>query len=372
MKKVLLFLVTSMMAMGAMAQIQVNSSGDLLTNSHEIYVYNTSSNKCGLGYGAYGATNMVVFSDDNIDFRKRSNSSIVAKVNCGTTPSFDCYANFSFNKLFWTGGICSKIDKFDNFDMPNLYPGSHWYGMLGNSTYRYAAAYIDHAYINAYTTYPSDESVKENVKTIENGLFRVMQLRPVSYDIKESFYDSIPDKDARQYAREHGGMNRIGFISQEVREVMPELISEEPQSKLLGINTIDMIPYLVQAIKEQQKEIEDLRTELLNYEKSYELKSETNRVNADESNAKKVSLSQNMPNPFTTDTKIDMFIPETVSEAILYIYDLQGKQVKSIVVAGRGNTSETIFGNELEAGLYIYSLVTDGKLVGSKQMILTE
>lgn len=34
--------------------------------------------------------------------------------------------------------------------------------------------------------------------------------------------------------------------------------------------------------------------------------------------------------------------------------------------------ANTIFGNELQAGLYIYSLVTDGKLVGSKQMILTE
>lgn len=47
-------------------------------------------------------------------------------------------------------------------------------------------------------------------------------------------------------------------------------------------------------------------------------------------------------------------------------------QVKAITVVGRGTTSEVIHGSELQAGLYIYSLVTDGKLVGSKQMILTE
>ena len=46
--------------------------------------------------------------------------------------------------------------------------------------------------------------------------------------------------------------------------------------------------------------------------------------------------------------------------------------VKSITVTGRGATFETIHGSELQAGLYIYSLVTDGKLVGSKQMVLTE
>ncbi len=57
---------------------------------------------------------------------------------------------------------------------------------------------------------------------------------------------------------------------------------------------------------------------------------------------------------------------------MLYIYDLQGKQIKAMIVAGRGVTSEIIYGNELQAGLYIYSLVTDGKLIGSKQMILTE
>ena len=214
-------------------------------------------------------------------------------------------------------------------------------------------------------------TVKENVKNIENGLNKVLELRPISYDIKESFYDSIPDKEGKQYAMEQGGKNRIGFISQEVQQVMPELVSEEPQSGLLGINTIDMIPYLVQAIKEQQKEIEELK-ELLNKETgSAELKS-TSVFTEEKTTDIPASLSQNKPNPFSSETRIEMFVPKSVEIATLYVYDLQGKQVKSITVTGRGATFETIHGSELQAGMYIYSLVTDGKLVGSKQMVLTE
>ena len=108
------------------------------------------------------------------------------------------------------------MDSFDNYQMPSLIPGTTWYGMLGNSTHHFGAGYIDHLYVNAFTTLPSDATVKENIQNVENGLAKILELRPVSYDIKESFFDSIPDEKARQYVREHDGMNRIGFISQEV------------------------------------------------------------------------------------------------------------------------------------------------------------
>lgn len=369
MKKLLLCIATSVMAMGAVAQIQVNSNGDLITNNHEIYLRNNTGNKYGIGYEAFGASEMCIFSDELIDFRESDQNTLAARFNLNSKPKFEFYGRLTMERQFWSGGITSDTISFANIKVPCLFPATHWYGTLGMADKRYASLYVDHAYISQYTTYPSDERVKENIQNIEAGLSKVMQLRPISYDIKESFFDSIPNKEDRQYAREHGGINRIGFISQEVQEVMPELVSEEPQSGLLGINTVDMIPYLVQAIQEQQKEIEDLKSQL-NAEKSYELKS-TSVVDI-HSSVEQASLSQNKPNPFSTNTRIEMVIPETVADAVLYIYDLQGKQVKSIMVTGRGNTSETIFGNELEAGLYIYSLVTDGKLVGSKQMILTE
>ncbi len=163
---------------------------------------------------------------------------------------------------------------------------------------------------------------------------------------------------------------QVGFIAQEVEKVFPELVSTVDSSNVKLMSYIGMIPYLLEAIKAQQVQIEDLKAQI--GESSFgELKSY--QIIDDETDASETaSLSQNKPNPFTASTKIEMYVPSNVSNAMLYVYDLQGKQVKAIAVSGRGATSETILGNELQAGLYIYSLVIDGKLVGSKQMVLTE
>lgn len=375
MKKDLLVFIFCCMAMGTTAQIQVDSNGDLNTNDHEIYVRNQATSKYGIGYGAFNALEMSIFSDEYIDFCESDDGYVAARFRLNKSsihkPHFDFRGSVTMESQFWSGGITTDTIRFANLLMPCLYPATHWYAALGQASKRYSSLYVDHAYITQYTTYPSDARVKENVKDIENGLNKVLELRPISYDIKESFYDSILDKEGKQYAMEHGGKNRIGFISQEVQQVMPELVSEEPQSGLLGINTIDMIPYLVQAIKEQQKEIEDLKKQLHNDGNTAELKS-TFVFYDDVQNEAPASLSQNKPNPFSSETRIEMFVPKSVANATLYVYDLQGKQVKSIAVTGRGATFETIQGSELQAGLYIYSLVTDGKLVGSKQMVLTE
>lgn len=85
-----------------------------------------------------------------------------------------------------------------------------------------------------------------------------------------------------------------------------------------------------------------------------------------------VFLSQNTPNPFNLETRIEMYIPITTTNAVLYLYDLQGKLVKTIPIIGRETTFETIYGSELQNGVYVYSLVIDGKLVGSKQMVIKE
>jgi len=384
MKKVFLFFATCCIALGAMAQIQVNSNGELLTNQHSIYLLKQSTSQYGFGlYKDYvpsnsqrelytdSITDIAIISDRHVDFLECDGNTLAARFNLNYLPSFDFFGKIRFHGEFWSKGIMSSIVPYSSIYMPCLYPASHWYGALGTADKRYASAYLDHIYVNTYTTYPSDGRVKENVKNLENGLNKVLELRPISYDIKESFYDSIPDKEGKQYAMEHGGKNRIGFISQEVQQVMPELVSEEPQSGLLGINTIDMIPYLVQAIKEQQKEIEELKEQLNKETGSAELKS-TSVFTEEKTTDIPASLSQNKPNPFSSETRIEMYVPQSVANATLYIYDLQGKQVKSIIVTGRGATFETIHASELQAGLYIYSLVTDGKLVGSKQMVLTE
>ena len=75
---------------------------------------------------------------------------------------------------------------------------------------------------------------------------------------------------------------------------------------------------------------------------------------------------------FTSDTKIRYTLSEDVVNANLYIYNMQGTQIKNISGLSGGAGVITINGRELKAGMYIYTLIADGKEVDTKRMILTD
>ena len=83
------------------------------------------------------------------------------------------------------------------------------------------------------------------------------------------------------------------------------------------------------------------------------------------------ALLQNSPNPFDAETVIQMTLPDDVGTATVMIYNLEGKQMKNIQLAERGDVTVKISGNELAAGMYLYSLIADGKVVDTKRMVLT-
>lgn len=83
-------------------------------------------------------------------------------------------------------------------------------------------------------------------------------------------------------------------------------------------------------------------------------------------------LFQNTPNPFSTSTEIKYYLPEQVQQAYLYIFNMQGTLLKTTKLNEREYGQITINASELNPGMYIYSLVTDGKEVDTKRMILTE
>ena len=86
--------------------------------------------------------------------------------------------------------------------------------------------------------YSSDSALKEDIQTIENPLEKVQALRGVSYKWKDT------------------GRKDIGLVADEVQEVLPELVVENEHKQM---DYGHMIGLLVEAIKEQQKEIEELK-----------------------------------------------------------------------------------------------------------------
>lgn len=90
----------------------------------------------------------------------------------------------------------------------------------------------------------SDIKLKKNIKTIENALDKVLNLRGVEFDRIDS--------------NEH----QIGVIAQEIEKIIPEVVhySKETDTKSVAYGNITAV--LIEAIKEQQQTINSLRTEI--------------------------------------------------------------------------------------------------------------
>ena len=89
----------------------------------------------------------------------------------------------------------------------------------------------------------SDERLKTNIKPVENALDKVIALRGVSFNWKE------------------GGAKAIGLIAQEVEEVIPEIVSQD-ENGYLGIRYNNLIGVLIEAIKDQQEQIDNLKNKI--------------------------------------------------------------------------------------------------------------
>lgn len=109
----------------------------------------------------------------------------------------------------------------------------------------------------------SDRRVKENIRDVQNGLEMIMKLRPVRYEYIEEYVS---------HNRELSGV-KTGFIAQEVAQVdstMVKKIVEKYKGKVVDdfnvLNTANMIPLLVSATQEQEREISSLRKKNENLE----------------------------------------------------------------------------------------------------------
>ena len=121
-----------------------------------------------------------------------------------------------------------------------------------NSSYEFrmdsSGNFLADGNITAYsTTISSDINLKENIRPLESSLSKVEQLRGVMFDWKDEGKDN----------------DEIGFIAQEVEEVLPEIVSEVDTLGSDGVHKVvnyaAVVPVLVEAIKELKQEIEELK-----------------------------------------------------------------------------------------------------------------
>lgn len=106
-----------------------------------------------------------------------------------------------------------------------------------------------------YKTY-SDRSLKQNIVKIPAALDTIMALEGVTYELKRHPMDNKKQSrelsEAEKFARDH----QLGFIAQDLELVLPQLVTEDKESGLKTVGYMGLIPILVEALKEQQRQID--------------------------------------------------------------------------------------------------------------------
>jgi hypothetical protein len=114
--------------------------------------------------------------------------------------------------------------------------------------------------INGTLIMASDERLKKNIEPLKSSLDKIMHLQGVSYEWRER-------KNER---RGFAAQKEVGLIAQEVEAVLPELVHTDG----IGLKAIaydKIVPVLIEAVKEQQKELKEKDARIEKLEKTLDL-----------------------------------------------------------------------------------------------------
>lgn len=217
----------------------------------------------------------------------------------------------------------------------------------------------------------SDSTLKTNIVPIQNASEILNNINTYSYTMKDNEEDV-----------------EYGVLAQELEAILPALVDSAQDVR--GVNYIGLIPFLISGFQEQeeilnnlQNEVEQIRAENEWLREQVESLSAAMNDGTNPNNLKsqhgaegntenRPALYQNNPNPFTQETRIHYFLPESSGNATLIIYNLQGQEMASYSLKQKGEQDCVIQGSELMAGMYVYTLIVDNKIVDTKRMILTK
>tara|TARA_R100001079_G_scaffold35989_1_gene18427 strand:+ start:1197 stop:4067 length:2871 start_codon:yes stop_codon:yes gene_type:complete len=129
--------------------------------------------------------------------------------------------------------------------------GDVGYGLYdtGDSAYKFYVTYAGQIFATSSSiTSLSDVSLKENVRDLDKGLDTINALQPRRFDWKNG-----------------DGNDIMGFVAQEVEDVLPELVHEykyTDEETKLALKMSDMIPSMVKAIQELSAQVNELKAEI--------------------------------------------------------------------------------------------------------------
>jgi hypothetical protein len=106
------------------------------------------------------------------------------------------------------------------------------------------------ATISAGATTWSDARYKTDVTLIDNALDDVLRMQGVKYDWNRSAYPQLNFPEGQQ----------LGVIAQDIEKIIPQVVYTDPEG-YKSVSYEKIVPVLIEAIKDQQKQIESTNQE---------------------------------------------------------------------------------------------------------------
>jgi hypothetical protein len=259
-----------------------------------VYGYNSAANGIGVygynsalgGYGVYGYSTGYYGGYFTANYSS-GNTHVVHALFTGT--NYDAVAVYAKSRPvdyygiggYFEGGyrgVSGFVVPAGNFSYRGVYgqvsggSGTNYaiYGYANGSGTNYAGYFAGNVTVTGTFSNPSDERFKENVQPFRNALSKIKLMNVHTFNF-------IQMAEGKQLVLPEG--EQIGLIAQELEEILPELVvdnvhaydknegiegAEKDMEKIeyKGINYIGLIPVLIEAIKEQQQQIEELQQQI--------------------------------------------------------------------------------------------------------------
>ncbi|MDQ4139580.1 MAG: tail fiber domain-containing protein [Bacteroidota bacterium] len=209
--------------------------------------------------------------------------------------------------------------------------------------------------VSGVYTAASDVKMKKDIEKSDAVLPKVLQL-----GVKKYHFQKNAPTDNKYF----------GMIAQEVEKIFPEVVHHKKADDGTEHYTMDYSAFgvlAIKAIQEQQQTIITLNERIAKLEAALGTGSGTAIKDIDLTG---VVLEQNQPNPFNQVTTFRYTLPLGTSGMINIYEASSGTLVKTLPAPANGQVQ--VNANELKAGTYVYSLVVNGKVAASKQMLIVK
>lgn len=374
MKKIIISMLLIAAPVATFAQLTVFSDG-------KVDIYRQTENPGALlaveknEYTGYGSYNMSIIAGNTIsnNYNFGVNASCFSSTALTFGRSFGVYGNAGNATNGYNYGVYGRLTGSNN---GAAVVGSLNYDLGFNISGKYAGYFDGAVYATGNLTTPdlrtpSDDRLKENIKSLadeartpDETLKSLMSLNVIKFNFIE-MPPEVSDTTKVIIQRESQGRKaHYGLSVEELQKQYPDLVCNG-QDGYIEVNYVELVPILIRSIQELKQELDEVR----GGDKEIMSRSTTSTV----STAKTTGniLYQNTPNPFKEQTTIRFSLADNAQNAAICIFDMTGKMLKKLPISA-GDTSVNINGWELGEGMFLYTLMVNGREIDTKRMILSK